>query len=480
MLLRWPHAKISRLAAAGDDPMRFDASVFKTYDLRGVVPSGVNEALAEALGRTFGTLARRAGEQCVAVGRDGRLSGAALSAALIRGLVASGVDVIDVGQVTSPMLYFATSTLCASGIQVTASHNPKDYNGFKLVLAGRTVYGDEIQALRRSVEAGEWEPAPEPGSVRTADVFPAYRDRIASGIELARPLKIVLDCGNGVAGASAPQVFRAIGCEVIELYSEVDGTFPNHHPDPGKPENLQDAIAKVRESGADLGLALDGDGDRLGVVARTGNVIYPDRQMMLFAKDVLARVPGAPIVFDVKSTQRLAPAIEAAGGKPVMYKSGHSLLKAKMKELQAPLAGEMSGHIFFEERWYGFDDGTYAGCRLLEIVSREADPSALLDALPTSESTPELHVPCEEGEAHRVAAELARRADFPHAQVCTLDGLRVDWPDGFGLVRASNTTPVLTLRFEGHTRAAMQRIQDEMMALLRTVKPDAQIAAAGH
>jgi phosphomannomutase len=460
--------------------MRFTESVFKTYDIRGVVPSGVNEALAEALGRTFGTLSRREGEHVVAVGRDGRLSGPALAAALIRGLVASGVDVVDVGQVTSPMLYFVTCTICTSGIQVTASHNPKDYNGFKLVLAGRTVYGDEIQSLRRMLENDEWQRADKPGSVRAADVFPAYRDRIASGIELARPMKIVLDCGNGVAGASAPQVLRAIGCEVIELYSEVDGTFPNHHPDPGKPENLVDAIEAVRAHDAELGLALDGDGDRLGAVTRTGNVIYPDRQMMLFAQDVLSRVPGAPVVFDVKSTQRLAPMIEAAGGRPEMYKSGHSLLKARMKELNAPLAGEMSGHIFFGERWYGFDDGTYAGCRLLEILSRHADPSAVLDALPTSESTPELHVPCAEGEAHRVAAELARRADFPRAKVSTLDGLRVDWPDGFGLVRASNTTPVLTLRFEGHTRAALQRIQDEMMALLRTVKPDAQIAKAGH
>jgi phosphomannomutase len=460
--------------------MRFTESVFKTYDIRGVVPSGVNEALAEALGRTFGTLSRREGEHVVAVGRDGRLSGPALAAALIRGLVASGVDVVDVGQVTSPMLYFATCTICTSGIQVTASHNPKDYNGFKLVLAGRTVYGDEIQSLRRMLENDEWQRADKPGSVRAADVFPAYRDRIASGIELARPMKIVLDCGNGVAGASAPQVLRAIGCEVIELYSEVDGTFPNHHPDPGKPENLVDAIEAVRAHDAEVGLALDGDGDRLGAVTRTGNVIYPDRQMMLFAQDVLSRVPGAPVVFDVKSTQRLAPMIEAGGGRPEMYKSGHSLLKARMKELNAPLAGEMSGHIFFGERWYGFDDGTYAGCRLLEILSRHADPSAVLDALPTSESTPELHVPCAEGEAHRVAAELARRADFPRAKVSTLDGLRVDWPDGFGLVRASNTTPVLTLRFEGHTRAALQRIQDEMMALLRTVKPDAQIATAGH
>jgi phosphomannomutase len=264
------------------------------------------------------------------------------------------------------------------------------------------------------------------------------------------------------------------------MYTEVDGDFPNHHPDPSKPENLQELIARVRQERADVGLALDGDGDRLGVVAPSGNIIFPDRQMMLFAQDVLARRPGAPILFDVKCTQRLAPAIQAAGGQPIMYRSGYALLKARAMELGAPLAGEMSGHIFFGAPWYGFDDGTYAGCRLLEILSRHADPGAVLDGLPESCSTPELHVPCEEGEPHRIAAELVQRARFPDAQVSTIDGLRVDWPDGFGLVRASNTTPVLTLRFEGHTQEAMQRIEQEMLALLRTVKPDAQIANAAH
>jgi phosphomannomutase len=323
------------------------------------------------------------------------------------------------------------------------------------------------------IESRAWDDAPAPGVVRATDVFGAYCDRIAGGIRLARPLKVVIDCGNGVAGASTPQVLRAIGCEVVELFTEVDGNFPNHHPDPSKPENLRDLIAKVKETGADIGLALDGDGDRLGAVTRGGNIIYPDRQMMLFAQDVLARVPGATILYDVKSTQRLAPVIAAAGGKPVMYKSGYALLKARMQELDAPLAGELSGHIFFKERWYGFDDGTYAACRLLEILSRHDDPGAVLDALPASCSTPELHVACDEGEPHRIAAELARNADFPGAQVCTIDGLRVDWPDGFGLVRASNTTPVLTVRFEGHTPQALQRIQDEMMALLRTIRADA-------
>jgi phosphomannomutase len=457
--------------------MQLSPGIFKAYDIRGVVPATINAEVANALGRAFGAMARREGEKTVAVGRDGRLSGPALVDALVGGLVVSGVDVIDIGMVATPMLYFAATTLTRSGVQVTASHNPKDDNGFKLVLGGRSVFGDEIQHLRRTMQEAAWEPAGSPGQVRGADIFPAYRDRIASGIRLARPLQIVVDCGNGVTGASTPEIYRALGCEVIELHADVDGRFPNHHPDPSKPGNLRELIAAVKQCGADLGLAFDGDGDRLGVVTRGGNIIYPDRQLMLFARDVLSRVPGAPIVYDVKSTQRLAPVIEAAGGRPMMHKSGYALLKAKMKQVGAPLAGEMSGHVFFQERWYGFDDATYAGCRLLEILSRHADPSAVLDALPTSFSTPELHVACGEGEAHRIADELASKAKFPGAQVCTIDGLRVDWPDGFGLVRASNTTPVLTLRFEGHSPEALQRIQDEMLALLRSVKADAAISA---
>ncbi|MCD6076486.1 MAG: phosphomannomutase [Ramlibacter sp.] len=460
--------------------MQISPTIFKAYDVRGIVPSTLDEGVAEALGRAFGTAARRAGETSVAVGRDGRLSGPSLSAALVRGLTSAGVDVIDVGMVTTPMLYFAASTLASSGIQVTGSHNPKDYNGFKMVLAGRAIYGDEIQALRQTIESEGWERAAQPGQVRNVNIFAPYRDRIVGDIKLARPLKIVVDCGNGVAGASAPEIFRAIGCEVIEMYSEVDGNFPNHHPDPSKPENLRDLIAKLKETGADLGLAFDGDGDRLGIITQGGNNIYPDRQMMLFAQDVLSRVPGAPILFDVKCTQRLGPAIAAAGGQPMMYKTGHSLIKAKMREVNAPLGGEMSGHIFFKERWYGFDDGTYAGCRLLEILSRHPDPSAVLDALPTSFSTPELNVKCEEGEPQRLVAELVKTASFPEAKVTTIDGVRVDWPDGFGLIRGSNTTPVLVLRFEGHTQQAMHRIEQKMLELLRTVKPDARIGEAAH
>ena len=454
--------------------MQLSPSLFKAYDLRGVVPTTLTEEVAEALGRAFAVQAQAEGEKTVAVGRDGRLSGPALASALVKGLVAGGMDVIDVGRVTTPMLWFAASTLCRTGIQVTASHNPKDHNGFKIMLAGRSLHGEELQSLRRAMEAGV-PAAATPGSVRQVDVFPDYLQRIAGHIRLARPLKIVLDSGNGIGGAYAPQVFRSIGCHVVELFSEVDGAFPNHHPDPSKPENLQDLVAKVKETGADVGLALDGDGDRLGVVTRSGQIVFPDRQLMLFAQDVLSRVPGAPILYDVKCTQRLGPAIREAGGRPVMGSSGYPLMKARMFELDAPLAGEMSGHVVFRERWLGFDDGTYAGCRLLEILSRHADASAVLEALPTSYSTPELNIRCAEGEPHRIAEELVKRARFPGAEVCTMDGLRVDWADGFGLVRASNTTPVLVLRFEGHTPEAMERIEGDMMALLRSVKPDARL-----
>lgn len=462
--------------------MQLHPAIFKAYDIRGTTPTSVNEDVAEALGLAFGTQAWAAGERVVAVGRDGRLSGPRLAQALMRGLVAAGIDVIDIGMATTPMLYFAAATLCRSGIQVTGSHNPRDDNGFKMVLAGRAIYGDDIQALHRLMAEGASQRR-DGGSVRPHDVWPAYRERIAGDIRLARPMQVVVDCGNGVAGASAPEVLRAIGCEVIELFTEVDGNFPNHHPDPSKPENLRDVVAALQGGHAELGLAFDGDGDRLGLVTRDGQTIFPDRQMMLFAQDVLARVPGAPILFDVKCSQRLAPAIAAAGGQPLMYKTGHSLIKARMKEIGAPLGGEMSGHIFFQERWYGFDDGTYAACRLLEILSRSPDPSAVLNALPTSHSTPELNVPCAEGEPHRVAAELqalAGRAFQPPAEISTIDGLRVDWPDGFGLIRASNTTPVLVLRFEGHTPEALARIEAEMWALLRRAKPDARVAAPAH
>ena len=466
--------------------MQVNPSIFKAYDIRGVVPSTLTEEVAYHLGHAFGTHAAAHGETVVAVGRDGRLSGPALSQALIRGLVDVGVQVIDIGAATTPMLYFAASTLCASGIQVTGSHNPKDYNGFKMVLGGRAIYGDEIQSLRTIMQNETWV-LKSGGSVKQVDVTADYQARIVSDIRLQRPMKIVVDCGNGIAGATAPSIFRAIGCEVIELFSEVDGNFPNHHPDPSKLDNLKDLLHALKNSDAEIGLAFDGDGDRLGIVTKDGNIIFPDRQMALFAQDVLSRVPGGTIVFDVKCSQRLAPAIRQAGGEPLMFKTGHSLIKAKMKEINSPLGGEMSGHIFFKERWFGFDDGTYAGCRLLEIVSKSADASVVLNALPTSFSTPELNVACAEGEPHRVSAallDLAASGNLPSSafkpEVCAIDGLRIDWIDGFGLIRASNTTPVLVLRFEGHTPEALSRIEKDMLVLLRTVKPDAQFQEAAH
>jgi phosphomannomutase len=467
--------------------MQVAASIFKAYDIRGVVGQTIDEAFAEHLGRAFGSQALKAGEKAVAIGRDGRVSGPGLSQALIKGLVSTGLDVVDLGPVTTPMLYYVAATRaqhgCRSGIQVTGSHNPKDYNGFKMVMAGRAIFGDEIQRLRERIEAEDY----VKGKGRSArmDILDEYVARIAGDARLARPMKIVVDSGNGIPGASSPQVLRALGCTVDEMYSTVDGDFPNHHPDPSKPENLAELIARVKCTDAELGIAFDGDGDRLGLVTKDGQIIYPDRQLMLLATDVLKRNKGATIIYDVKCTQRLGPAIRAAGGKPLIYKTGHSLIKAKMAELKTPIAGEMSGHIFFGERWYGFDDATYCAARLLEILSRSKDPSAVLNALPTSFNTPELNVPCVEGEHHRLVTELqSRLADgrltFDGAEVNTIDGVRVDWPDGFGLIRGSNTTPVLVLRFEGHTEAALHRIEAVMMAALKAVKPDARVAAAAH
>ena len=463
--------------------MHITASNFKAYDIRGVVGTTIDAAFAEHLGRAFGTEARHAGERAVAVGRDGRLSGPGLAAALIRGLMATGLDVVDLGAVTTPMLYYVAATRgaqgCHSGIMVTGSHNPKDYNGFKMVLAGRAIYGEQIQGLRKRMEAEDYFLAP--GRAAAMNIVPEYKARITGDCKLARRMKIVVDSGNGIPGASAPGILRALGCDVTELYSEVDGDFPNHHPDPSKVENLADLIRAVKDTGAELGLAFDGDGDRLGVVTRDGQVIYPDRQLMLLATDILSRNPGGTVIFDVKCTQRLAPAIVAAGGKALMWKTGHSLVKAKMKEVNAPIAGEMSGHIFFGERWYGFDDATYTAARLLEILSRSSDPSAVLNALPTSFSTPELNIPCAEGEPAQVVKRLLETAKFPGAkEVITIDGLRVDYDDGFGLIRPSNTTPVLVMRFEGHTPQALERIEATFMAALRVVKPDAQFAAAAH
>jgi phosphomannomutase/phosphoglucomutase len=373
--------------------------------------------------------------------------------------------------VTTPISYFAAhhlKTQCS--VMVTGSHNPPDYNGLKMVIAGDTLAGDEIKALRTRIEAGELKRGA--GSLRNADVAPAYFDRIAGDVRLARPMKIAVDCGNGVAGAYAPTLFRRLGCEVTELFCEVDGRFPNHHPDPSQPENLRDLVANLASTDNELGIAFDGDGDRLGVVTKDGRTIYADRQLMLFAADMLKRRPGATIIYDVKSTRNLKPWIEQHGGKPLLWKTGHSLIKAKMKETGAELAGEMSGHTFFKERWYGFDDGMYAGARLLEILSHDADASAALHAIPDSLSTPELNIRCSDASPHALIDKLAATATFPGAvDVIRIDGLRVEYPDGFGLARASNTTPVIVLRFEADDAAALARIQGEFRRVLSQAMP---------
>ncbi len=447
--------------------------IFKAYDIRGVLGSTLDPAIARQIGLAFGSAALDKGEQTVVIGRDGRLSGPSLSAALAEGLQAAGADVIDIGMVATPMLYYATHVLgAASGIMVTGSHNPPDYNGFKMVLAGEAIYGDAIQALHRRIV--EHRVRSGQGSYRQHDVRAAYLERIIGDVTLARPMKIAIDCGNGVAGSVAGDLYRGLGCEVTELFCEVDGNFPNHHPDPAHLENLQDLVRALAEGDAELGLAFDGDGDRLGVVTKDGQVIFPDRQLMLFAQDVLTRHPGGTILYDVKCTRHIAPVVEAAGGQPVMCQTGHSLVKAKMRETGAPFGGEMSGHLFFKDRWYGFDDGLYAGARLLELASRMQDITQSLNALPQSRSTPELQVKLAEGENHALVARLQKEAQWPGAsRVVTIDGVRVEYPDGFGLCRASNTTPVLVLRFEAEDDAALARIQRAVGDAIARIRPDA-------
>jgi len=446
--------------------------IFKAYDIRGIVDRTLTEEAVERIGRGLATMGAAKGVKTFVVGRDGRLSGPRLAAALARGLNAGGMDVIDVGVVATPMVYFATFEYgTGSGVMVTGSHNPPEYNGLKMMVAGETLAAEAIQGLRKIVESGEFPKGK--GKVESRDIGPAYLDRIAGDVKLGRLMRIAIDCGNGSPGAFAPALFRGLGCEVQELYTEVDGTFPNHHPDPSKPENLADLVAAVKGGHAEVGLAFDGDGDRLGVVTRNGRVVYPDRQLMLFAADVLQRNPGAKVIFDVKCTRKLFSWIRDHGGEPVLWKTGHSLVKAKLKETGAPLAGEMSGHIFFKERWYGFDDGLYAGARLLEILSHAPDPTQALEDLPDSISTPELNVKlAKEGENHALVARLQKTARFEGAtEVITLDGLRVEYPDGFGLLRASNTTPVVVLRFEADTTEALGRIQADFRRVLEEALP---------
>jgi len=457
--------------------VQLSKTIFKAYDIRGVIGSTLDAGIARKIGQAFGAAALAKGERSVIIGRDGRLSGPELAAALAAGLQAAGVDVIDLGMVATPMVYFATNVLGPrSGIMVTGSHNPPDYNGFKMVLAGEAIYGDAIQDLYQAIARDDFQASGTPGAYSTHDIKNAYVERIVGDVKLARPIKIAVDCGNGVAGMVAGELFRAMGCEVIELFCDVDGHFPNHHPDPAHPENLQDLIRSLQTSDAEIGLAFDGDGDRLGVVTKDGQIIFPDRQMMLFSADVLSRNPGAEILYDVKCTRHLGPWIEQHGGRPLMWKTGHSLVKAKLKETGAPLGGEMSGHIFWKDRWYGFDDGLYTGARLLEILTRELDPSALLNALPMASSTPELHLHLQEGENFALIDKLRAGAEFPGAdRVVDIDGLRVEYPDGFGLARGSNTTPVVVLRFEGENPDALARIQKEFARVILAAKPDAQL-----
>jgi phosphomannomutase/phosphoglucomutase len=451
------------------------AEIFKAYDIRGIVGKTLTPPIVVTIGRAIGSELIDRDRREIVIGRDGRLSGPELSAALAEGLRAAGVDVIDVGQVATPMLYFAAHHFdTQSGVMLTGSHNPPDYNGLKIVLAGETLAGDAIQALRARALAGKLSSGA--GNYRQDDISKQYLARITSDVKLARPMKIAVDCGNGVAGATAPALYRQLGCAVTELFCEVDGNFPNHHPDPSVPENLNDLIATLRSSDAEIGLAFDGDGDRLGVVTKCGDIIYSDRQLMLFAADMLSRNPGATVIYDVKSTRNLKPWIERHGGTPLLWKTGHSFIKAKLKETGALLGGEMSGHVFFKERWYGFDDGLYAGARLLEILSRSADPSATLQALPDAISTPELQIKLNEGENYALIAQMQKTARFEGAKdVITIDGLRVEYPDGFGLARSSNTTPVIVLRFEADNATALKRIQEDFRRVLLAAKPDAKL-----
>ena len=458
-------------------------SIFKAYDIRGVIGKTLDTDAARSIGLAFGSEVRAQGGDAVVVARDGRLSGPDLIQALSDGLRAAGVDVVNVGMVPTPVGYFAANVPLQldggerrvdSCIVVTGSHNPPDYNGFKMVLRGAAIYGEQILALHQRIVDENFSQGS--GTYTEYDIADAYLDRITSDVKLARPIKIVVDTGNGVAGGLAPKLFKKLGCELVELFTEIDGNFPNHHPDPAHPENLQDVIRALKETDAEIGFAFDGDGDRLGVVTKDGQIIYPDRQLMLFAEEVLSRNKGAQIIYDVKCTRNLGKWIKEKGGEPLMWKTGHSLVKAKLRETGAPLAGEMSGHVFFKDRWYGFDDGLYTGARLLEILTRVADPSKLLNSLPNSNSTPELQLKLEEGENFELIARLQQNAKFTGADdVVKIDGLRVEYPDGFGLARSSNTTPVVVMRFEADNDAALSRIQEDFRRVILTEKPDAKL-----
>ena len=469
--------RIARRSAAASERRRLArvpspaAQIFKAYDIRGIVGESLTADAVRMIGQAIGSEALARGVNAIAVGRDGRLSGPELTSALTLGITGAGVDVIDIGRVATPLAYFAAHQLGTSScVSVTGSHNPSNYNGLKIVLAGQTLYGDMIQDLRRRIVTNNL--CEGNGRVRHANVTEAYLQRICSDVKVTRPMKLVVDCGNGIAGGIAPALFRRMGCEVIELFCEVDGRFPNHHPDPSKPENLRDLQRALRETDAELGLAFDGDGDRIGVVTKDGEIIFSDRLLMLFAADVLSRNPGAQIIYDVKCSRWVAESVRFQGGQPLMWNTGHALIKTKLKETGAPFAGEMSGHMFFADRWYGFDDAMYAGARLLEIVSRWKDASWPLKNLPNALSTPELNLPMNEGEPHALVSKLRNEGKFPSAtNIVTIDGVRAEYKDGFGLARASNTTPVVVLRFEADSAAALRRIQKEFRTALERAWP---------
>ena len=451
------------------------AEIFKAYDIRGIVDKSLTSETVTQIGQALGSLALEKNQSSIIIGRDGRLSGPKLSHALAQGILSSGCDVIDIGAVPTGLVYYATFKLeTQSGVALTGSHNPPDYNGLKMVIAGETLSGEQIQSIKSRILNNDLTSGQ--GKLTQENIIPGYLNEVCTQINLKRPLKVVLDCGNGIAGAVAPALFRKLGCEVTELFCDVDGTFPNHHPDPSVPNNLVDLIENVKQTGADIGLGFDGDGDRVGAIAPNGDLIWPDRQMILYSKDILSRNPGATILFDVKCSQLLPSEIKKAGGEALMWKTGHSLIKKKMKQCGALLGGEMSGHIFFKERWYGFDDGLYVGARLCELLSNEEDIQQTFDSIPNSINTPEIQIQKEiEGEQHTLIEKLVQIAEFPDAQVSMIDGLRVDYSDGFGLARASNTTPTIVIRFEGQTQAAIERIQSEFRNLFKQVDPDLEL-----
>lgn len=455
--------------------MKLAEEIFKAYDIRGIVDQSLTEETIRLIGKALGSQAIEAGVSSMVIGRDGRLSGPRFAAALAEGIVSTGVDVIDIGQVPTPVLYFATYELdTGSGVEITGSHNPPEYNGLKMMIDGVTLSGEAIQALMQRIKARDFKSGH--GEISQLSMLDKYSDRITSDIKLDRPMKVVIDCGNGVAGAVAPKIFKGIGCQVTELFCKVDGNFPNHHPDPSQAENLVDLIKAVKDTDSEFGMAFDGDGDRLGVVTKAGDIIWPDRQMILFARDVLSRQAGAEIIYDVKCTRSLPKEIEAAGGQATMWKTGHSFIKAKLKETGAALAGEMSGHIFFKERWFGFDDGIYAGARLCELLAKSKEtPDEVFAALPDTVNTPELRLDFAEGEHYKFIEKLQKNASFATGTVHTMDGVRVDFDDGFGLVRASNTTPMVIMRFEADTQAQLLDIQAQFRRVMLATDPDIKL-----